>query len=122
MNLIGKIAVVTGANKGIGMHCVNQLLEKGAIVYGICRSGCSTNHKNYTCIRADVQEFNQLEKAFISILEKHDEIHVLINNAGIGITGPIEETSDKEIKSAFQTNLFGPIEMIKKCIHITKQQ
>jgi NAD(P)-dependent dehydrogenase (short-subunit alcohol dehydrogenase family) len=69
MNLENKIAVVTGANKGIGYHCVQQLLAEGAIVYGLCRSGCETKHENYTCLHADVQEFSQLEEAFARILE-----------------------------------------------------
>ena len=107
MNLKGKIAVVTGANKGIGMHCVNQLLEKGAIVYGLCRSGCSTKHENYTCMTADVQDFYQLEKAFTSILEKHDEIQVLINNAGLGYFGKCEELPLEQWHQMMNTNVTG---------------
>ena len=54
MDLANKIAVVTGANKGIGLECVNQLLQRGAVVYGVCRSGCTTQHANFTCLHADV--------------------------------------------------------------------
>ena len=84
MNLTNKIAVVTGANKGIGLHCVEQLLEEGAIVYGVCRSGCSIKHDNYNCLHADVQDYEQVENTFNQILEKHGQIDVLINNAGLG--------------------------------------
>ena len=45
MELKNKIAVITGANKGIGLCCVEQLLTEGAIVYGICRSGCTISHE-----------------------------------------------------------------------------
>jgi short-subunit dehydrogenase len=57
-----------------------------------------------------------LIKAVNYILEKEDFIDVLVNNAGVGITGPLEETSTNDIKSAFETNLYGPINLIKKCI------
>jgi len=107
MNLENKIAVVTGANKGIGHHCVQLLLEAGAIVYGLCRSGCSTKHENYTCLHADVQEFEQLETAFNTILERHGQVDVLINNAGLGYFGYCEELPIEQWHQMFNTNVTG---------------
>jgi NADP-dependent 3-hydroxy acid dehydrogenase YdfG len=107
MELTQKIAVVTGANKGIGLHCVEQLLSEGAIVYGICRSGCTVTHTNYTCLHADVQDYTQLEQAFNSILEKHNRIDVLINNAGLGFFGFCEEIPLEQWHTMFNTNVTG---------------
>jgi len=107
MNLENKIAVVTGANKGIGYHCVQQLLDAGAIVYGLCRSGCSTKHDNYTCLQADVQVYEQLESAFHTILEKHGQVDVLINNAGLGYFGFCEEIPLEQWHQMFNTNVTG---------------
>ena len=107
MNLENKIAVVTGANKGIGYHCVQQLLDAGAIVYGLCRSGCSTKHENYTCLHADVQVYEQLESAFNTILEKHGQVDVLINNAGLGYFGFCEEIPLEQWHQMFNTNVTG---------------
>ena len=107
MNLTNKIAIVTGANKGIGLHCVEQLLEEGAIVYGVCRSGCSTKHDNYTCLHADVQDYEQVENTFNQILEKHGQIDVLINNAGLGYFGHCEELPMEQWHQMFNTNVNG---------------
>jgi NAD(P)-dependent dehydrogenase (short-subunit alcohol dehydrogenase family) len=75
MNLENRIAVVTGANKGIGQECVNQLLAKGAIVYGFCRSGCSTTHTNYHCIKTDVRNLESLSAAFKAVSYTHLRAH-----------------------------------------------
>ena len=83
MNLNNRVAVVTGANKGIGLACVDQLLEKGAIVYGICRSGCNIQHPNYQCLIADVRNHESLQTAFETVLNTHPHIDILINNAGL---------------------------------------
>jgi NADP-dependent 3-hydroxy acid dehydrogenase YdfG len=107
MNLEGKICVVTGANKGIGLECVKSFLERGAIVYGLCRSGCETKHENYTCIHADVQVWEQLESAFNQILAKHERVDVLINNAGLGYFGFCEEMSNEQWNTMFNTNVTG---------------
>ncbi len=107
MNLEGKICVVTGANKGIGLECVKSFLERGAIVYGLCRSGCETKHENYTCIHADVQVWEQLESAFNQILAKHERVDVLINNAGLGYFGFCEEMSNEQWHTMFNTNVTG---------------
>lgn len=107
MNLTNKIAVVTGANKGIGLHCVEQLLAEGAIVYGLCRSGCSTKHENYTCLNANVKDYTQLESAFNEILTKHGQVDVLINNAGLGYFGFCEEIPLEQWHEMFDTNVTG---------------
>ena len=88
MELKNRIAVITGANKGIGLECAKLLLEEGSIVYGICRSSCDFAHSNFHIIQADVQVFEELEIAFNNILKQNDKIDILINNAGI--TQPVK--------------------------------
>lgn len=122
MELKNKIAVVTGANKGIGLECVNQLLENGAIVYGICRSGCSTNHENYTCLKADVGNLEQINAAFDTILEKHGSIDILINNAGLGYFGFCEEISIAQWQELFNTNVNGTFYCCRRVLPAMKQQ
>ncbi|MEY4709197.1 MAG: hypothetical protein RLZZ512_259 [Bacteroidota bacterium] len=107
MNLENRIAVVTGANKGIGQECVNQLLAKGAIVYGFCRSGCSTNHTNYHCIKTDVRNLESISAAFKEVIDAHGKVDILINNAGLGYFGFCEELPIEQWQEMFDTNVTG---------------
>lgn len=107
MNLKDTIAVVTGANRGIGLECVQQLLQKGARVYGICRSGCTTEHPNYTCLKADVGNVDEVNRAMDEILAKHDAVDILINNAGLGYFGFCEQLEVEKWQEMFATNVHG---------------
>jgi NADP-dependent 3-hydroxy acid dehydrogenase YdfG len=107
MDLSNKIAVVTGANKGIGHECVQQLLQKGAKVIGICRSGCSHTHPNYQCMMADVRNWESLEAVFQKILSQHNTIDILINNAGLGYFGHCEDLPLEQWHEMFDTNVTG---------------
>lgn len=107
MELAGKIAVVTGANKGIGEHCTQQLLAKGAKVYGICRSGCSTIHENYVCLRADAGNLEAVNAVMDVILEKEGRVDILINNAGLGYFGACDTLPVEQWHEMFSTNVNG---------------
>ena len=113
---MSKVVLVTGASSGIGRSISLFLTNKGFKVYGTCRDPKKYSINEYELLKCNINSSDEIKEAVDHILNNESTIDVLINNAGIGITGPIEETSDEEIKSAFQTNLFGPIEIIKKCI------
>ncbi|MDA9593536.1 SDR family oxidoreductase [Flavobacteriaceae bacterium] len=113
---MSKVILVTGASSGIGRSISLYLNSKGFKVYGTCRNPSKYNFSEYELLKCNVNSIEEIDKTVNYILEKEDFIDVLVNNAGIGITGPLEETSAKDIKSAFETNLYGPINLIKKCI------
>src|SRR5690606_15644057 len=69
--------------------------------------------KEFELIPLDVKQVESVKAAVSLVLEKEGRLDVLINNAGIGITGPIEETPHEEILKVFDTNFNGPIHMIK---------
>jgi len=122
MELKNKIAVVTGANKGIGHECVQQLLEKGAIVFGICRCGCSHSHPYYTCLIADVRNLEGLSAAFQQVLDQHGKIDVLINNAGLGYFGHCDELPIEQWHEMFDTNVTGLFYATRLALPSMKQQ
>lgn len=122
MNLENKIAVVTGANKGIGLECVNQLLAKGAKVYGICRSGCTTQHANFTCLHADVGNPDQVNAAMDQIFEEAGIVDVLINNAGLGYFGFCETLDISKWQEMFATNVNGIFYFTRRVIPGMKEQ
>lgn len=118
---MSKVVLITGASSGIGKNVSLFLTKQGFTVYGTCRNPDKYDINEFSLLKCDINSNEQIKKTVEFIVKKENKIDILINNAGIGITGPIEETTELEIKSAFQTNLFGPINIIKACIpHMRK--
>ncbi|MFL2639314.1 MAG: SDR family oxidoreductase [Flavobacteriaceae bacterium] len=113
---MSKVILITGASSGIGKSIALFLTENGFKVYGTCRNPNNYKIDQFKLLKCNINSNKEIDQTISQILSLENKIDVLINNAGIGITGPLEETSEENIKKAFQTNLFGPIEIIKKCI------
>ncbi len=120
MDLQNKITVVTGVGKGIGYETCLQMLEKGAIVYGLGRNNV-INHSNYTFIECDVRYFEKVEFAFKQILVKHNRIDVLLNNAGLGYFGMLEDMSIEQWDEMYQTNVSGIFHCCKMALPSMKK-
>lgn len=108
-----KVVLITGGSSGIGKSIGEFLSSKGYEVYGTSRNPERYSDSKFKLIALDVADTTSIEKAIETVLNTSGRIDVLINNAGAGITGPIEEIPDEEIKRNFETNLFGPINVIK---------
>ena len=119
---MSKIIIVTGASSGIGKSIAQLLSSNGFMVYGTCRDPKKYNITSFNLLQCDINNNNEIKDFIKYVINKEGRVDVLINNAGIGITGPLEETSQDDIKSAFQTNFFGPVEMIKQCIPIMREK
>ncbi len=119
---MSKVILITGASSGIGAITANFLADKGFKVYGTSRHP-KEDHKGFNLIQLDVLDKNSIEKAVNGIIQKEGRLDVLINNAGMGITGPVEETPTEEVRRAFETNFFGALEVIKAVLpQMRKQQ
>ena len=112
-----KVVLVTGASSGIGLSIANYLhLQKKYIVYGTSRKIYKSSNFSFNLIELDVTEKSSIERCIAEILKKESKIDILINNAGVGITGPLEEIPTSEINKHFQINVFGPILLIKEVL------
>ncbi|WP_037373804.1 SDR family oxidoreductase [Salinimicrobium xinjiangense] len=107
-----KVVLITGASSGIGKAIAEFLQSKNFIVFGTSRNP-SNQESSFPLVALDVTKPETIKSAVEEVIASAGKIDVLVNNAGIGITGPIEETPDEEIKKAFNTNYFGPINVIK---------
>ncbi|MFI5221301.1 MAG: SDR family oxidoreductase [Bacteroidia bacterium] len=122
MQLKNKIAVVTGVSQGIGYHSVRALLRKGAIVYGLGRNKNNIRGKNYHFIKCDVRVFMEVEKSFKRIFkETKNKIHVLLNNAGLGYFGNLEDISIQHWHEMFETNVNGIFHCCKMVLPVMKK-
>jgi NADP-dependent 3-hydroxy acid dehydrogenase YdfG len=108
MYLKDRIAVITGVSKGIGEALCRKLLAEGCLVYGLGRNNFDCVEPHYTFIRTDVRSVQEVEKAFETILALHDQsIDILINNAGLGYFGSVEDLPVDQWDTMMQTNVSG---------------
>ncbi|WP_424493987.1 SDR family oxidoreductase [Salinimicrobium sp. GXAS 041] len=108
-----KVVLITGASSGIGKAIAEHLLSKNYKVFGTSRNPSKGTSLNFPLVTLDVTKKETIKSAVSEVISEAGKIDILINNAGVGITGPIEETPDEEIKKAFDTNYFGPLNVIK---------
>ncbi len=107
-----KVVLITGASSGIGKVTAEFLTAQGYKVYGTSRNPKS-NELPFELVALDVNNLVSIENAITYILSKEKTIDVLVNNAGMGITGPIEDTPTDEMRKVFNTNFFGAIDVAK---------
>jgi len=119
---MSKVVLITGGSSGIGKTVGNYLQTKGYKVYGSSRSPQNVTDSLFPLVAIDVRNSQTIQQAVQEIIEKEGRIDVLINNAGVGITGPVEEIPLEEIQNNFHTNVFGPIEMMKAVLPFMRSQ
>lgn len=110
---MSKVVLITGGSSGIGKSIGEFLSAKGFVVYGTSRNPERITNSVFPLLALDVRNKESIQKAIAEIISKSGRIDVVINNAGVGITGPIEEIPTEEIRNNFETNFFGPIEVMK---------
>ena len=119
---MSKVIFITGASSGIGKSVATYLTNRNYKVYGTSRN-IQNIDAPFTMITLDVTKEETIKAAIEKVIEKEGKIDVLINNAGKGITGPIEDTPTSEIRDNFETNFFGVINVIKQVLpHMRAQQ
>jgi short-subunit dehydrogenase len=101
-----KTILVTGASTGIGFYIAQKLVEKGHRVIGVARN-LPTKTFDFTYMKMDVTDIESVELVKSNVIKNFGKLDVLINNAGYGIAGAIEETSVTELKKIFDVNVFG---------------
>lgn len=113
---MGKVVLITGGSSGIGKAIGDFLFHKGFTVYGTSRNPEKVSNSLFPLIALDVREVASIQSAVATIIQEAGRLDIVINNAGVGITGPLEEIPMDEIKNNFETNFFGPIEVMKAAL------
>ena len=102
---MSKVAVVTGASSGIGEAVSAKLLRAGYRVYGLSRRGTAPD--GVSGMKLDVTDEQRVEEVFREIFQKEGRIDLLVNNAGFGISGPLEFTELTSARAQMDVNFFG---------------
>ncbi|MDS1115242.1 SDR family NAD(P)-dependent oxidoreductase [Gordonia westfalica] len=104
--------MITGAGRGLGLEIARAALRSGDSVAVCARNTNSIpddvrNHPDVLPVPLDVTDIDQVDTAVASIVERFGAIDVLVNNAGRGLLGAVEEVTDAEARSVFDVNVFG---------------
>ena len=126
-----KVALVTGSSSGIGYETALLLARNGFDTFATMRN--MNKSKEITevskrenlplrVMQLDVNDDRSVADAIKNILNEKKSIEVVVNNAGYGLMGSVEDSSLDEIKAQFETNFFGAIRVIKEVIPIMRKQ
>lgn len=119
---MSQVVFITGGSSGIGKAIGELLHNKGYKVYGTSRDSLAYPDSLFPLINMDVSDSNSISDAISALIQQAGRIDILINNAGVGITGPLEETPIEEVHYAMQVNLYGPMQVINAVLPYMRTQ
>lgn len=127
-NYMNKVWLITGCSTGFGRELSQQVLKLGHNVAVTARNTDSitdlTNQYPDTSIpvRLDVTKPEEVQSAVENVMQKFGRIDVLVNNAGIGYFGAVEESEEEEARRMFEINFWGLVSMTKQVLPIMRKQ
>ncbi len=116
-----KTTLITGTSSGLGNKLCHLYLERGDKVISINRTPSKISHANYYEYICDLGELKDLKNITELIKENHQNIDILINNAGINMYGPLELYDDDEIEKQITVNTTSQIILIKNILPVMKK-
>lgn len=122
---MNKIALVTGASSGIGLDASLRLIQQGYTVYGAARRTelmKSIVDNGGHALYLDLFDQKSIDECVKTILDKEGKIDLLVNNAGFGLGGSIEDIPIEEAKKQFEVNVFGLASLIQKVLPSMREQ
>lgn len=118
-----QVVAITGASNGMGMEAARLFASRGWVVYGGARRAERIpSEANIHAIRLDVTDEKSNEDFIGAIIKAEGRLDVLINNAGYGEYGPLEEIPMEKFRAQFETNLFGAAHLAQLAIPIMREQ
>lgn len=132
MRLSNRVALITGASRGIGQALAEELARKGVhLVLGarnreaverLAASLAQTHGIRALGVPLDVRDRESIRRFVGTALESLDSLDILINNAGIGFEGDVDQITEEDYATVMGTNLDGAFWMIREAVPVMKQQ
>lgn len=117
--MTNKVWFITGASKGLGLTLVNRLLAEGYRVAATSRdvkqlkNAVGDSSSNFLPLQVDIVDNSSVGSAIRNVIKTFGSIDVVVNNAGYGQLGTIEELTDEEARQNFDANVFGTLNVIR---------
>lgn len=115
-----KVIVITGSSSGIGETLANYFLDKGHTVYGLSRS--KKDNIRFKHIATDVTSRDNVFQSVSQIIKQSERIDVLINNAGVGMLGTIEDVRKEDLDKLLNVNIYGVIYTMQAVLPYMRKQ
>jgi NAD(P)-dependent dehydrogenase (short-subunit alcohol dehydrogenase family) len=128
MNEMTKVAIVSGASRGLGQAIVETLAAESYIVYALGSSEQiyatveALGRTNVHAVRCDVRDEEQVNASIQAIIEREQTLDVLINNAGVGAFAALEDYTTAQFRAMFDVNVFGLFLLTKAVLPHMKRQ
>jgi NAD(P)-dependent dehydrogenase (short-subunit alcohol dehydrogenase family) len=116
-----KVVLITGISSGFGKCTSEFLIRRGYIVYGTSRKTIECDNR-INVLKADVTDVASVKVAVETVLKREGRIDILINNAGMGISGPVEYASAENLKLQMDTNFTGMVNVIQSVLSAMRNQ
>ncbi|WP_310589729.1 oxidoreductase [Dyadobacter psychrotolerans] len=123
-----KVWFITGASKGLGLSLVKKLLGEGYLVAATSRNiielqeAVEADRNVFLPLAMNLTDEKSIEQAIKDTVTHFGQVDVIVNNAGYGLTGALEELTDAEIRQNFDINVFGSINVIRKAMPYLRKQ
>ena len=124
-----KVWYVTGASQGLGLTLVKKLLEAGYRVAATSRNTSALREAvglseagNFLPLAADLNKPESIDESIRQTLSEFGSIDVIVNNAGYGMAGTVEEITEDEIKKIFEVNVLAVIGVVKTVLPVMRKQ
>ncbi|AZA86298.1 SDR family NAD(P)-dependent oxidoreductase [Chryseobacterium shandongense] len=123
-----KVWFVTGASKGLGFELVKKLLSDGYKVAATSRTVASLTNafgevsENFLPLSMNITDNNDVQSVLAKTVEHFGNVDVIVNNAGYGQLGTLEELSDAEARANFDVNVFGTLNVIRNAMPYLREQ
>ncbi|MFT4111610.1 SDR family oxidoreductase [Silvibacterium sp.] len=116
--------LVTGASSGFGLYLTQELLAQGHSVAALSRHPHKSAESSNSLLQiaADITNEDQVSAAVRETIDRFGRIDVVVNNAGRGLLGAVEEANEQEIRTVFDVNLFGALNIIRHTLPFFREQ
>lgn len=125
---MSKVWLITGCSTGFGRELATSALQAGNKVIVTARNPADIDDivtkfpETSIAVKLDVTQHNEIKIAVKKAMEKFGRIDVLVNNAGIGYFGAVEESEEAEVRRMFEINFFGLANMTKEVLPVMRKQ
>jgi len=120
--------LITGISSGLGKALAESVMSSGDFVIGTFRQQSQVDEFNYKYVKngyailLDITNEESIEESVKNAMSKFNRIDVLVNNAGIGFVGAVEETSMEEVRKVFEANFFGTLKLTQTVLPFMRKE